>query len=263
MMLQPDNGNIDFAYRAADWLLTRPGKRDNKRDQVLYYEDGAVQSDFAIPLKDLPPPPLPPPDTLMGMLDEMLPAMEQEGFFAKLEEDDVANQAVEDLASAVPLWEGTRPEWKLWTVAAILGGVGLGLYGFVRLGTFRHRGDSAGPALAEVLAKRPPAGSAVAQRQEALLRDGNLWEPARDLARQLFLAAGLSPDAAPLPPPIEVRGPWWGRWLTRRRWLRLWQLARSRGPRRVSPRAFVRWAERARALRAGLADGTVRIDRRV
>jgi hypothetical protein len=259
MMLQRDNGNIDFAYRLADWLLTRPDGQ-GKRDQILYYEDGEVQSDFAIPLKDLPTPPLPPPDTLMGLLDEMLPAMEREGFFARMEEDDVANDAVENLAGAVPIWEGTRPEWKLWTVAAILASAGLGLYGFVRLGTFRRRADAAkGPTLAELVLAQAPAGTVLAQRQQELLRDGNLWEAARDLARQLLASAGLSSDADA--PAVEVVGPWWRRWRTRLRWRRLWRLARSSRPVRVSPRRFVRLTDDVRALRAGLADGTVRIHR--
>ncbi len=258
MMLQPDNGNIDFALRCADWLLVRPD-RQGKRNQVLYYEDGAVQTDFAIPLQDLPLPPLPPPDTLMGMLDEMLPAMEQEGFFAQLEEDDVANGAVENLMAAAPLWEGARPEWKIWTLAAILGSVALGFYAFVRLGTFRHRPGAAEPSLAELVRKQAPAGAVMAQRQEELLRDGNLWEAARDLARQLFVSAGVSPDTRPLPPAVEVRGGWWRRWRARLAWHRLWRLARSARPMRVSPRGFIRLAKQVRALRADLADGTVRI----
>ncbi len=257
MMLQPDNGNIDFTYRLADWLLTAPNGRD-KRNQVLLYDDGEVQTNFTIPLKNLPPPPLPPPDTLMGMIDEMLPAMEQEGFFARLEEENVANQAVEDLASAVPIWKDTAAEWKLWTLAAIVASVALGLYGFLRVGTFRHRPEAGGAALAELLAKQAATGPVMEQRQEALLRDGNLWDEAREMARQLFVSAGAPPGAA-VAPPITVVGPWWRRWQVRLRWRQLWRLARSPRPVRVSPRGFARLAERVRALRAALADGTVRI----
>jgi hypothetical protein len=258
MMLQKDNGNIDFAYRCADWLLAR-SDGGGKRKQILYYEDGTIQTDFDIPLKQLPIPPLPPPDTLMGMLDEMLPAMEQEGFFAQLEEDDVANGAVESLAVAVPIWAGTRPEWKLWTLAAILGSVVLGLYAFVRMGTFRHRPETAGLTLAELVRNQAPAGAVMAQRQEELLRDGNLWEAARDLARNLFVSTGISPDAGPVPPAIEVRGSWWRRWWVRLRWRQLWRLARSARPVRVSPQGFARLANRVGTLRSYLVDGTVRI----
>jgi hypothetical protein len=258
MMLQRDNGNIQLTYRLADWLLTRPGTQADKRDRVLFYEDSAVQTNFDIPLRSLPPPPIPPPDTLRGMLDELLPAMEREGFFAQLEDDNVADKAIEEGASAVPLWRGAGPEWKMWTVAAILASVGVGLYGFVRLGMFRYRAEAAGPTLTELLQQQPAAGAVMAQRQEAMLRGGNLGEPARDLARRLFSDAGLSPGAGP--PRIEVSGPWWRRWATRLRWRRLWRLAHSGRPVRVSPRGFARLARRVAALRAALADGSVRIN---
>ncbi len=257
MMLQTDNDNIGFAYRCADWLLARPGEPRARRDQVLYFEDGAVQAQFDIPLKNLPAPPLPPPATLIGLLDEWLHATEEEGTFAEMEEDDVANGAVADLMDSLPLWEGARPEWKLWTLVVIVASAALGLYGFVRLGTFRHRAEAGGPLLSALLEKQAPAGPLLAQRQEALLRDGNLWEAARGLARQLFASAGASPEAGPAPPAIEVRGPWWRRWQARRRWRELWRLARSARPVRVSPRGFTRLAARVRALRAALADGTI------
>ncbi len=259
MMLQPDNGNIDFAYRCADWLLARTDGKRGRRDKVLYYEDGAVQTMFDIPLKDLPPPPIPPPDTLMGMLDEMARGMEQEGFFAQFEEDDVVNHTVDDLMGWLPLWKRSPPEWKIWTLVLILVSVVLGLYGFVRLGAFRHRSAATGPLLADLLQQQAPAAAVMEQRQDALLRDGNLWEAARELARHLFASVGTSPDAAAAPPAIAVSGGWWRRWRLRRRWRQLWRLARSARPVRVSPRGFARLAARVEALRADLTGGTVRI----
>jgi hypothetical protein len=266
MMLQTDNGNLDFGYRCADWLMARPGSVGREpRDQVLYYEDGTVKTDFNIPLKDLPMPPLPPPDTLMGILDE-LHAMEEEGTFvemegkfAQMERNNHANRMIQDVAKEAPLWEGSKPEVKLWTLAVIAVSVGLGVYSVVRLGAFRHRPESAGPLLTDLLARQAPAGVVLAQRQEEQLRDGNLWEAARDLARQLFAGAGVMPDAGPLPPVIDVSGGWWQRWRTRLRWRQLWRLARSPRPVRVSPRGFARLAGRVRALRAALAGGTVRL----
>jgi hypothetical protein len=273
MMLQADNGNIDFAYRCAQWLMVRPEDNvvrhstralGNLRDQILYYDDGTVRgsrADFAIPLKDLPPPPIPPPDTIMGMLDEALPAMEEEGIFARMEEENIVNDYVTDTMASLSLWKGARPEWKIWTLALIAVSASLGVYALVRLGAFRHRPETAAPLLTALLEKQAPAGAVLAQRQEALLRDGNLWEAARELARHLFLSAGASPDAGPAPPALEVRGGWWGRWQARRRWRELWRLARSARPVRVSPRGFARLAARVRALQAALADGTARINK--
>jgi hypothetical protein len=256
MLLQPDNGNIDFAYRCADWLLTGP---DGRRDRILFYEDGAVRIDFDIPLKSLPPPPLPPPDTLLGMLDETVHAMEEEGTFARLEEDDFFNGTVEDLMRSAPFWERTAPEWKLWTLLVVAASAVLGLYAFVRLGTFRHRPDATGPALGALLRRQAPAGAVMEQRHDALLRDGNVWEAARELARHLLASAGASLDAGSLLPALAVRGGWWRRWRVRRLWARLWQLARSARPVRVSPRRFARLTVEVEFLRTALADGTVRI----
>jgi hypothetical protein len=257
MMLQPDNGNIDFAYRCAEWLLTGPDGR--RRDKVLYYEEGVVRTDFDIPLKTPPPPPLPPPETLLGMLDETVHAMEEEGTFARMEQDDYFNGTLEDLMRSATFWSGTRPEWKLWTIVVSVVSVVLGLYAFVRMGMFRHRPDAAGPTLSSLLRRQAPAGAVLKQRQEALLRDGNVWEAARELARDLFVSAGTSPDAGPLPPALAVRGSWWRRWRVRRRWRRLWRLACSARPMRVSPRGFTRLAMQVEAMRAALADGTARV----
>jgi hypothetical protein len=259
MMLQRDNGNIDFAYRCAEWLLGRPAGQRGRRTQVLYYDDGTAQTKFDIPLKDLPPPPLPPPDTLMGLLDETLHKMEEEGTFVRMEEDNLHNQFMDDVMDGLPLWKGARSEWKFWTLAVIVASVSLGLYGFVRLGAFRHRPELTASPLAALLQQQAPAGAAMAERQAALLRDGNLWEAARELARHLFVSAGASPDEGREPPAIAVSGGWWRRRQAGRHWQQLWQLARSARPVRVSPWGFTRLAARVRALQVALADGTVRI----
>src|SRR5262249_36933333 len=76
MILQPDTGNIDFAYRCAEWLLQRPD--GGRRGQILYVEDGQVRTDFEIPLKSLPPPPLPSPEALLPLVNETLIGLEKE-----------------------------------------------------------------------------------------------------------------------------------------------------------------------------------------
>jgi len=253
MMLQDDNDNIDFAYRCARWLEIGA---QGRRDKVLYSENGAVRTDFDLPLKNLPPLPLPPPDTLLGMFDETLHGMEEDGTFARMEEENFFNGVVEDGVNALPFWEGASPARKIGTFAAVAASLALGLYAFVRLGTFRQRVDQTAPALAALLAKQTPAGAVLEQRQEALLRDGNLGEAARALARHLFVAADASLDTAPA---IAVHGGWWRRWRVRRQWQQVWRLARSARPIRVSPRGFARLAARVAELEAALADGTVRI----
>jgi hypothetical protein len=258
MMLQSDNANLDFAYRCADWLLTRPGRQSGRRHTILYVEDRVPRDTFDIPLKNLPAPPIPPPETLMGLLDETVHRMEEEGTFARMEQDNLHNRAVDDLMAALPIWDRTKPEWKLWTIAVIVASGALGFYGLARLGAFRHRLLPSGPSFAVLLAQQAPTGAVMAQRQAALLRDGNLWEAARGLARDLFLGAGASPDAGAAPPGIDVRGSWWRCRQVRRRWGELWRLAHSDRPVRVSPAGFARLAARVRALQAALHDGTIR-----
>jgi hypothetical protein len=255
MMLQTDNGNIDFGYRCADWLLT---SSTGRRDEILFYDEGAVQSDFAIPLRQLPPPPLPPPDTLLGMLDETVHAMEQEGTFARMEDEDFFNGVVEDVMRSAPFWQGAPPEWKLWTILVVTVSVLLGLYGFVRLGSFRHRPDTSARSLATLVRQQAPAAALMDQRHEALLREGNLWEAARGLARQVLVSAGVALSSESRPPALLVRGPWLRRWRQHRLWQRLWRLATSLRPLRVSPRAFAHLAREMEALQAALADGSAR-----
>ena len=71
------------------------------------------------------------------------------------------------------------------------------------------------PSFARLLAKQGPAGPLIEQRSREVLREGNLWEAARTLARQLFKAALPEKGLALRPPPmVEVQGGWW----RRRRW---------------------------------------------
>ena len=252
-------GNLDFAYRCAEWLQTPPGEIIPTRKQILFYEDGAVQTNFHIPFRQVPGMPLPPPETLMGMIDQALHGLEEEGTFAKMEEDDIFNETVESVMAAIPLWKWAAPEEKIWTLAVIGCSIVLGIYGFLRLGGFRHRHDATGPLLADLLSKQGSAGTILAARHEALVREGNLWEAARDLVRQMFASAGTAPDSGSTPPTIEVRGSWWRRWRTRARWRTMWRLARSARPVRVSPRRFASLVKQVRELRTALADGAVRI----
>ncbi len=233
MMLQPDNGNIDFAYRCAEWLQRSPAA---PRDRVLYYEDGVIRRDFDIPLKDVPPPPIPSPEELVPIIDQTLHGLEEENAF-----NDMLLHAV-----------GEDVLWKALAVAAC---AALSVYGFVRLGLFRHRHDAATPTLAKLLGQQEPVASLIDQRTVELLREDNLWEAARALARDLFPAAGAAP------PTVQARGGWWQRRHWGRLVGRLWRLAHAARPARVSTRRFVALAAEVNQLRTALADGTVRITR--
>jgi hypothetical protein len=236
MMLQADTGNLAFAYRCAEWLKGDP---QAERTQVLYYEEGELRTDFDIPLREVPIPPVTAEDVL-PFVNEAIQGLEEENAF---------NEMLLHYVDQETIWQGL----------AIAAGILLGLYGFVRLGLFRHRHDPTAPILARALAKHAPVGALLEQRQEELLRDGNLGEAAHLLARQVFESAGLTPAQRDTPPAVEVRGGWWQRRRWRRRVNELWRLACAAAPGRVSPGQLAKLARQVTGLHAALAAGTVRL----
>ena len=106
-----------------------------------------------------------------------------------------------------------------------------------------------------------------------MIQEGNLWEAAHDLARQWFAAAdypvnppGFAPGqqeagAGPQAPPrIRIDAGWWRRRQLYQLVVRLWGLASSATPRRVSPQEFSRLVEELESLMASLADGTLHLE---
>ena len=104
--------------------------------------------------------------------------------------------------------------------------------------------------------------SLLAQRHREMIQTANLWDNARRLARETFLAAGIAPGARPRSlPRIAVPGRWWQRWKRVTRIRRLWRLAFDSRPVRVWPSAWSALVEELEQLRADLARGTVQIQR--
>ena len=78
LMLQDDDDNMAFANNCLEWL-TQTGN-DQRRDRVLYVEDGVVRTDFYVPLEDVKLPPL---------------TLEKANrFLAALEEDNTINKVL-------------------------------------------------------------------------------------------------------------------------------------------------------------------------
>jgi hypothetical protein len=112
--------------------------------------------------------------------------------------------------------------------------------------------------LAPTLARYPPASAGLSQRHKALLADGNLWEPARALARDFFeTALGTHEPPAQIPPYQASEN-----WLTKRfldKLLQhLWRLAYGKSPERIVPSSFAHLAAQLDELKAALADGSLR-----
>jgi hypothetical protein len=235
MMLQPDTDNVDFTYNCLDWL--RDGQT---RHRVLFVEEGDVQTAFDIPLKDVPLP-LPPLDALVPVADDALQNMERDNLF---------NKVVLDF----------MPFDRFWAAVVVLLSIALAVYGLYRLVRSWYRVEAAAPLLDALVAKQPPARSLMAERHRALLGRGNLWEPARALARQCFEAAGAAPAGGrPALPGVQVAGSWWRRRALGRAVRRLWHLAYGPRPVPVSPREFARLPDEVERVKAALASGALQL----
>lgn len=255
MLLQTDNDNFDLACSAIRWL-----SEDGKRTRVLFVEDGEVVSNFNVILKEMPVPPLPPlpPEAEMVRLANKL--------LVDLETEDYFNRTLLEAISPPGRTPESGPDLqagrgRILQLLVLLTTVGLLMFGWHRLVRARHRIDARVPATGPEL--WPASVSAVVdQRQQALLQVGNLWEPARALARQFFeKAAALRPEqwlgAGLQPPQLTVTDPELRRGLDRQ--VRdLWRLAASHAPSRLSPGDFEHFLARLRALQNDVAAGILK-----
>jgi hypothetical protein len=237
MMLQQDNDNFDLAYNGVRWLSegVEPGSPDRDRALVVYEGETVADFDANLPtIEDFPVPPV-------EVLDRLLGDLQQDSGLDRL---ILRNIGLAQLLCALAL---------IMTVA-------LAGYGLVRLG-------QTDPAL-EAEASLPSGeasgqsnGSLMDLRHQAMVRQGNLWEAARQLARQYFAGIDRSlidPSADSSPPDVTVEG---GRRESRDlrdSVERLWRIAAAPSAGRVSPREYARLVARVRALEAARADGRVR-----
>jgi hypothetical protein len=233
MMLQSDNGNFDFAYNSVKWL-NDSGKRPN----VLFVDEGTIVQDFTVPLTTLPAPPISPLDAADRVI-------------AALEEENLLNKLILEHLSLPQIIRG-------WTVALT---VGLMLYGFYRLIRAGYHVDTQAPLVAQGVGRGGPAPVLMEQRHRSLIRDGNLWEAARDVARQWFADRGYHPLpgssglARLARPRIRINAGWWRRQRLRAQVNRLWRLAFNPQPQRVSRREFARLRGEVQDLHAAAQTG--------
>jgi hypothetical protein len=103
-----------------------------------------------------------------------------------------------------------------------------------------------------------PADPLVEQRQQALLQQGNLWEPTALLVRRWFARMGLEAKPGQVPN-FDVEGGWFRRWRILSRLKRLWQLATGQTPRRVTPAELWGLQRELDDLRASWERGTWRV----
>jgi hypothetical protein len=242
MMQQTDNGNWHFAFRVAKWL-----NESGERKRILFIEDGVPQSGVKVEqLQALPPQEMPKPsmNALVGKANE---------FLANLEHYDELNQFLSDKFP---------PRWLIrWLL--ILLTILLVCYGFVRFRRSRHRVDPSEPLLATAVKRTKPNASAFELRQHSLISSGNLWEPARLLAREFFEAAlgggrGSASAARMRLPRFRVEHGGLRGWLQEQRVRRLWRFAHQPLPQPVSMRQFRKLARKVADLKDAVAQGRIR-----
>jgi hypothetical protein len=254
MMAPRDDNNVEFAAAAVDWLSD-----GGRRSRVLFVEDGTVNDTFNVQLSApaaIQEPPIDPED-LLDLPEEDLVGM-ADATLARLEADDELNGTLWDWLRR----HGHGPTW-LVRLAVLAVSAGLLCVGGVMLVRRRHRVEAGLPTLARAAGQQTPEGPPLEERRRAMVKADNLYEAARGVARSAFAAAGL-----PEPPPGErrprprvvVRGGWWRRWRVRRRVEELWRLAYGKRPPRLRLSGWNRLLRDAEELRAGLADGTIRLE---
>jgi hypothetical protein len=253
MMLPEDNDNVEFAKNCMDWLSEDDsGKR--VRSKVLFLEDGAIQSTFKVALK--PDPGRMPWDAEGRLLNKMNAGIDRgNGVLMEAERTDFFNQAIHRLLT----WENPSP-WKmvggLFVVLTLLAL----LAGFVRLvyHGFQNQNPVA-PNLARMVEIQEPADSLMEQRNQGMMKVGNLWEVGRQLARQAFEGAGVAGKTGDKVPIIQAAGGWWARQKRRREVAWLWALAFDKQPPRVRPSQWPGLLRQIDELRRALANGSVRL----
>jgi hypothetical protein len=184
---------------------------------------------------------------------------------AKLEEDNFFNKLIlNQLSDDAPDWVSRR---KLLRAGALFLALLLLGYGSYRLVRTRHHLETDVPLFARSMAKVVLASEVIDQRLRAQLRGGNLWEAARDLARQCLATLGYDPLpmsasrlASPQPPRLAIQGGWWQRWTLRTQVRRLWRLAYDSRPQRISRQEYVRLLAQVKELKAAAQDGTLHLD---
>jgi hypothetical protein len=246
MMLPDDNSNVEFTTNCVNWLRGD----DRRRTKALFVEDGRIRDSFDIPLKYETLPLDKAVAAAVGWADQQLVQLNQ-----KLGRE--GGQAGTNRFLQQWLADKKVPMDNFGEVLVYAMTVTLLLYGCYRVGVKgRHRIDYSVPLLSRALQKQATAQPLMGQRQEALLQSGNLWETARELARQCF-ASAVAPSAAP--PRVVAVGGWWNRRRARARVRRLWRLAHSGRPERVRSRRLKGLLAEIERLKGELQDGTVRL----
>lgn len=234
MLSQGDNDNPAFAVNVIHWLS------QERRTEVLFYDDGPIQTDFNVAL-DYPMPPLPPMEALVPMANNLLVNLERENFFNKM---------------VIQVFGGPRPLLRFfaWMLTLVL--VLFGLHRFLHS---RYRAESRVPKLPPRLSSAAHQPQVVERRSQAVIAQNNLAEAARDLSTQLFSELGFPPSTDAPQPAVIAEGSWLQRMRWRRRIADLWSLAANGPRRRITQSGLERIAATLHAVQLASSQGKLRL----
>jgi hypothetical protein len=269
MILPRDTGNLEFTANCLHWLrggamstadvlraMRSQGGAEQllgQRNKVFFWDDGVIRSDFHVAMKEVPiHPKIPSTPALIAAFDQAF-TRSADQYLTRQQQSNALNrgllEALDEHGWTTTSLRRSGVYLLTFVLLALLG------YRFVWRG--RYQLDTATPLLGRAVAQHEPKASLIEQRRRSLLRAGNVWETAHQLARQCFESAGV-PLTVSTMPRIAVQGSWWHRWRVRRRVARLWELAQGTAPARIPPAALPRWIRDLDELKSALATGTIR-----
>jgi hypothetical protein len=219
MILKDDNGNREFIHSSMDWLQG-PVDSPNKKTKCLFIEDGEIKTDFDLPVREME-------INTLDLLAKAMTLFESHGdrIVSELEERDFFNRSV--LASV-----DIRDVRRAVLIALTLCLLAVGL---ARLLRGRVAPDPARTLVTPKLAAMIPRGPLLKQRFEGQLDVDNLYEAARNMARDFFSSMDVEPDSEG-PPALIVSHQHPNAPELRSRIVRLWHLGFGAQPRRISAR---------------------------
>jgi hypothetical protein len=236
MMAQTDSDNFAFANNAVRWLCEGP-KDPLQHSKVLFYVDCEIIRDFD--MKFTPPKPtipIPP----VGVLNRLVRGWENERFFQNI----LADQLGPKLGRFTAI------------VLAIVTFIVL-IYGVKKFMEGRHHLETTVPIL---LGPPPAAKTPSEEREQALLRQGDLWEPSRRLVHDwLHQEFAVPPNRwlAGIDARFQASGGFWARWRLQRQADSILHLARSTKCARLSRDQFLALIETLRELSTAVKDGSL------
>lgn len=243
LMVRADLDNYPFAGDTLSYLAEGAGP-DQKRTRCLFLENGQVNNSFEVPLEDLSEFPWEALRREARKLEVALGVMEEKQEFHKAFWNFLARKNI-------------TPERLWFTLGGILTFLA-GVYLIYRLLRSRAPTETGLPRLSRSVEAQVPTARLMTQRRNEQLNQGRLHEPARHLARTLFLEAGFTPG--PTPPTLRIRAGWWERWRTGSRFRRLWKLAFGERPVPVSARQWRGLLADIESIRQDISEGTIQLE---